>query len=253
MKNVSSMKVQKKYKILIVDDEETICNVLEVFFSRGGHKVQTLNNGAEAIALIKEEYFDLVLCDIAMPDVYGYDVISALNKLNKRPKIGVITGGSKLKPLDEEGFNVDFITKKPFYFSMLTKQINTVMGAGRRKYVRIEKSYNARFRIKPDETQDLVSIDWDMVAINNLGAGGVFFHTRRSMEIGTTLDLKIDFSTSTPDIKCDGRVTRTKRHLDTSIFGIAIEFTEIDEHIKGIINKTAILVDPNIQFLFNTV
>ncbi len=85
------------------------------------------------------------------------------------------------------------------------------------------------------------SKDWDMVAVNNLGAGGVFFLTRRSLEIGTTLDLRICFSTSTPGIKCVGRVTRVKRHLDIFISGIAIEFTEIDEHIKGIINKTAFL------------
>ena len=110
-----------------------------------------------------------------------------------------------------------------------------------RKYKRIEKPYITRFRIKPDETQDMVSTDWDMVAVNNLGAGGIFFHTRSSLEIGTTLDLKIGFSTSSPSIKCVGRVVRAKRPLGTSIIGIAIEFAEIDEHIKGILNKTALL------------
>ncbi len=119
----------RKYKILVVDDEDTICSLLEEFFSREGYKVNALNNGAEAIDLAKKEHFDLVLCDIAMPNVCGYDVTRALNKLNKRPKIGVITGISEeLKPLNEEGFNVDFIIRKPFHFLELTKQINTVMG-----------------------------------------------------------------------------------------------------------------------------
>ena len=110
-----------------------------------------------------------------------------------------------------------------------------------RKYKRIEKSYITRFRIKPYETRDDVSTDWDMVALNNLGAGGIFFHTRSSLEIGTTLDLKIGFSKSIPCVKCVGRVTRAIRHLGTSILGIAIEFAEIDEHIKEIFNKTALL------------
>ena len=74
--------------------------------------------------------------------------------------------------------------------------------------------------------------DWDMVAVNNLGAGGIFFLARKSLEIGTVLDLKIGFSTTTPSIKCIGKVVRVKRHLDTFIFGIGIEFTRIDEHIK---------------------
>ena len=80
-----------------------------------------------AIELAKRERFDLVLCDLAMPEVFGYDVIKALNKLEKRPKIGIVTGwGGKLKPLDDEDFKVDFIIKKPFDFSELTKHINYV-------------------------------------------------------------------------------------------------------------------------------
>ena len=60
-----------------------------------------------------------------MPEVFGYDVIKALNELEKRPRIGIITGwGEKLKPLDDEDLRVDFIIKKPFDFSELTKHIN---------------------------------------------------------------------------------------------------------------------------------
>ncbi len=62
---------------------------------------------------------------MSMPDTFGYDVIKALNELEKKPKIGIITGWEeKLKPLDDEDFEVDFIIKKPFDFSELTKQIN---------------------------------------------------------------------------------------------------------------------------------
>jgi hypothetical protein len=122
-----------------------------------------------------------------------------------------------------------------------------------RKYKRIEKPYITRFRIKSYAPRDMDTKDWDMVAVNNLGAGGIFFHTRRSLEIGTILDLKIGFSTSRPSIKCVGKVVRAKRPLGTSIFGIAIEFTEIAGNIKEILNKTALLVNPEIQFSGNIV
>ncbi len=99
--------------------------ILDKFFSKRGHLVRTVDNGKEAIILAKAADYDLVLCDMAMPNAYGYDVIRALNKLEKRPKIGIITGwGEKLKPIDDEGFKVDFIIKKPFDFSELTKNIN---------------------------------------------------------------------------------------------------------------------------------
>ncbi|MGR3301913.1 MAG: response regulator [Candidatus Scalindua sp.] len=118
-------------RILVVDDEEAICNILDKFLSKKGHLVRTVDNGREAIMLTKIDDYDLVLCDMAMPDVFGYDVIKALNKLEKRPKIGIITGwGEKLKPIDDEGLKVDFIIKKPFDLSELTKHINDVMNAG---------------------------------------------------------------------------------------------------------------------------
>jgi CheY-like chemotaxis protein len=117
--------MNKCLRILVVDDEEEICNILDKFFSKKGHLVRTVDNGREAIALAKIDDYDLVLCDMAMPEVYGYDVIKALNKLEKMPKIGIITGwNEKLKPINDEEFKVDFIIRKPLVFSELTRLIN---------------------------------------------------------------------------------------------------------------------------------
>jgi|TARA_Y100000031_G_C8204075_1_gene377730 CheY-like chemotaxis protein len=115
--------------ILVVDDDVEMCKMMNKFLRKEGHKVKTVNSGREAIMLAKIGEYDLVLCDIAMPGVYGYDVVEALNKLEKRPKIGIITGwGENVKPVDEEGYNVDFITKKPFDFEELTKKIYELFG-----------------------------------------------------------------------------------------------------------------------------
>ena len=121
----------KTLSILVVDDEEEICNMLDDFLSRSGYKVKTVNNGAGAIELAMRENFNLVLCDMAMPDIFGYDVIKFLNKLKKRPKIGIVTGwGGKLKPMDDEEFKVDLIIKKPFDLHELTNHINNIFSGG---------------------------------------------------------------------------------------------------------------------------
>ncbi|MCP4268745.1 MAG: response regulator [Candidatus Brocadiaceae bacterium] len=121
----SEQKLNKKnLRILVIDDEDALCNVLERFFLRFGNKVKTVNNGTDAINIVKSEDFDLVLCDLAMPDIFGCDVIEAINKLEKIQKIGIITGrGGEIKPM-EEGMNVDFVLKKPFNLTELAKQIN---------------------------------------------------------------------------------------------------------------------------------
>jgi hypothetical protein len=107
-----------------------------------------------------------------------------------------------------------------------------------RKHVRIEKPYVTRFNVKSNE--EMISSEWDMVAVINLSAGGLFFYAKKNLEVGTNLDLKIGFSLSHPSIKCTGKVIRAKRHLDTSIIGFAIEFTQIPEHARKAINNTVV-------------
>jgi len=120
---------EKNLRVLVVDDEENICFILDEFLSEYGHKVKTVDNGADAINLIKFEDFDLVLCDLAMPDVSGYDVVEVLNSLEKSPKIGIITGwNEEFKPAEGQEFKVDFVVRKPFDLSELVKHINDVIG-----------------------------------------------------------------------------------------------------------------------------
>ena len=116
---------EKGLRILVVDDNEDMRSVLNQSLSSIGHIVKTVENGTDALELAKREGFDIVLCDLIMPDIYGYDVIKALNGLEKSPKIGIITGwGEELNPQENEGLKVDFIVKKPFKLSYLTKQIS---------------------------------------------------------------------------------------------------------------------------------
>ncbi len=113
-------------RVMVVDDEEDICNILEKYFVRGGHKVEIAYNGADAIKLIKKEEFDLVLCDMVMPGVTGSDVINAIiNNTKKRPIIGIMTGWCEHDAfLEQTGVKVEFIIRKPFKLSELTKRIN---------------------------------------------------------------------------------------------------------------------------------
>ncbi len=120
----------KCLRILVVDDEDAICRTLDQLLTRFGHKVKTVNNGVDAINAIKSESFDLALCDLAMPNVLEFEVIKAINGLEKRPKIGIITGcGEKINTIGEEGVDVDFIIKKPFRFPEITKHINDAFDA----------------------------------------------------------------------------------------------------------------------------
>ena len=122
--------VVRKLRILVVDDNEDVCEIMYGVLARGGHDVKTVDDGVEAIALAGKEEYDLVLCDLLMPKIHGYEVIKAIKKLDKIPKIGIMTGwNEKLKPMGGEDCKVDFILKKPFKHAELAKHINELFGA----------------------------------------------------------------------------------------------------------------------------
>ena len=121
----------QKAKIMLIDSEKERREVLHVFFSREGYKVKVVDNGDIAKKVLKKECFDLVLCDWVAPEVYDYDVIQDLNKLKKRPRIGIITCWSgKIMSIKNGDLDVDFIARKPFDISKLLRQISEVIKAG---------------------------------------------------------------------------------------------------------------------------
>ncbi len=108
----------------------------------------------------------------------------------------------------------------------------------RRKHKRIEQPYMARLQVKQYEGLEISSAEWGMVALKDLSAGGALFNYKKNIGIGSPLHLKIDVSTATPTVRCAGKVTRIKQSLAHSLIRIATEFTEIDEHVKEMMNTT---------------
>ncbi|MDE6622623.1 MAG: response regulator transcription factor [Lachnospiraceae bacterium] len=68
-------------RILIVDDEKSICDLIDLNLSSAGYHCTTVQDGLEAIDLIEKENFDLVLLDIMLPGADGYDVMEYIRPL----------------------------------------------------------------------------------------------------------------------------------------------------------------------------
>jgi DNA-binding NtrC family response regulator len=75
-------------RILIVDDEQDVCDMLEKFLTIKGYEVSTALSGEDALALIKEERPHIVLLDIRMPEMDGLECLESIKEIDK--EIGVI-------------------------------------------------------------------------------------------------------------------------------------------------------------------
>lgn len=80
--------MDKRAKILVVDDEPTICSMMTVFLTQIGYKVNTVNSGEDAIALFDQDPPDMVLLDISMPGMRGIDVLQCMK--TRKADCGVI-------------------------------------------------------------------------------------------------------------------------------------------------------------------
>jgi DNA-binding NtrC family response regulator len=79
-------------RILVVDDEIVICDVLKEFLTLKGHEVHTALNGRTAIAKVKTERPHIVLLDILMPGMRGLKVLQEIKRLDPRIAVIMITG-----------------------------------------------------------------------------------------------------------------------------------------------------------------
>ncbi len=84
-------------KILIIDDDQDIRLLLDRFLSKNGFTTETASQGESAIELLKQNTFDLILCDFKLPDITGLELIPKVKILNPEASIIIITGYSDVK------------------------------------------------------------------------------------------------------------------------------------------------------------
>ena len=111
--------------VLVVDDEEEICEMLTKWLSREGHKVKSALTGKKALNLLKKEYLDIVFLDIVMPGMPVIDALAEIKKISTKTKVCMITG--KLvdkdlwKELKEKG--ASGYLQKPFKIEDITEAL----------------------------------------------------------------------------------------------------------------------------------
>lgn len=78
-------------KILVVDDEPSLREVLSIMLKRSGYSVTSVNDGGQAIELVQKEIFDLVITDLRMPKIDGMEVLKAVKSASPETVVLIIT------------------------------------------------------------------------------------------------------------------------------------------------------------------
>ncbi|WP_019949357.1 response regulator transcription factor [Hymenobacter aerophilus] len=116
--------------ILIVDDEPNIVMSLEFLMRKAGYQVSIARNGTEALEAIARTPFALLLLDIMMPDVDGYQVCRAVRAHPRQPDTRVVFLSAKSKEADvQRGYEAgaDLYLTKPFSTRQLMEKIKELL------------------------------------------------------------------------------------------------------------------------------
>ena len=118
-----------KAKILVVDDVDTIARVYARFLEREGYQVQIAFNGEEALLQYEKFKPDLIISDIRMPNMTGFDLASAIRKRNPKQKIILMTGyADEVEVLEQQkSHGFPFFTKPADLQTTVSKIVKDVL------------------------------------------------------------------------------------------------------------------------------
>ena len=118
------------HRILIADDEPNIVLALEFLMKKEGYEVQTVSDGEEALRTIEKSPPDLILLDIMMPKLDGYEVCQRIRSDPSMKDIVIIMLTAKGREVEREkglALGADFYITKPFSTREVVKKVREVL------------------------------------------------------------------------------------------------------------------------------
>jgi len=121
--------MQKK-RILIVEDEESLLKLETILLTVNGYEVSSASTGMDALEKLSAEQFDLVLLDIMLPDIDGYEICSRIKEDHRHADIPVVMLTGRKSTGDQErgaSCGADAYLTKPFKSAMIIEVIERLI------------------------------------------------------------------------------------------------------------------------------
>ena len=116
-----------------MDDEPDLTSLFKQVLESAGFSVTVFNNSADALEVFRPRYFDLVMLDIIMPKVDGFDLYKELRKVDPDVKVCFLTASEKyredLRKGEYQTLRKDLFIQKPVSIKDLTKEIHKRIGS----------------------------------------------------------------------------------------------------------------------------
>jgi len=113
-------------RVLVVDDEESIRTLLKEYFEIIGLEVAAVSSGTECIRALEQQDFGLILCDVSMPGMDGFEVFDRVQKANPEQKFLFISGYTFAETRKKYLQKSLGLLHKPFHLSDLNQILTNI-------------------------------------------------------------------------------------------------------------------------------
>lgn len=120
-------------KLLIVDDEMHIRDLVQKYATFENYESETAENGLEAIEKVKQNEYDLVIMDIMMPELDGFSAVKEIRKISQVPVIMLSARSEEYDKLYGFDLGIDDYVTKPFSPKELMRRVNAVLARATHK------------------------------------------------------------------------------------------------------------------------
>lgn len=115
------------YRILVVDDEERIRQIIKKYAEFEGYQVEEAGDGMEAVHICRSESFDLIIMDIMMPELDGFSACREIRKTSATPVIMLSARGEEYDRIHGFELGVDDYVVKPFSPKELMMRVGAIL------------------------------------------------------------------------------------------------------------------------------
>ena len=179
------------YKILIVDDEKMIREIIKKYAIFEGHTVIEASDGMEAIEICKKEQFDIIIMDVMMPELDGFSACKEIKKFCETPVIMLSARGEEYDRIHGFEIGVDDYVVKPFSPKELMMRISAIVKRSKLQSGSVQSKNQVQIQgIVVDFDGRIVTID-DKVVDMTPKEYELFFYMVKNRGIALTREMLI--------------------------------------------------------------
>ncbi len=125
---VAHTRVSQKARILVIEDEDSVRDLLSDVLREAGHTVDEAEDGSQGLNIFEKNTYDIVFTDLGMPEISGFEVAQHIRKADKEVPIILTTGwGVNLQRPEARESGIDYIINKPFQMDQVQHMVQEIL------------------------------------------------------------------------------------------------------------------------------